>query len=237
MDRVNLVMRQNRQSAWSFRFYLAKRARFAGRRRLCGTRSPKRISFHAHVGQLRNHRVKKDHWYTPRAGHWLVRSYGFRAYAKPRQDTSRNAPTFNVANLTGREWSEMFKGGAYGSHGTKKRRKENNKTQSDDLAAGLLQFLFCCENKQSDRADKHPPHKKPRGILKPADDKTLAQNLMMLLRECISQGDKDSTVAQKIKSSLGQWTRERPFQAQRAVQWNLDNKEQDSPDASAQPGK
>jgi hypothetical protein len=60
---------------------------------------------------------------------------------------------------------------------------------------------------------------------------------MMLLRECISQGDKDSTVAQKIKSSLGQWTREKPVQAQRAVQWNLDNKEQDSPDASAQPGK
>lgn len=60
---------------------------------------------------------------------------------------------------------------------------------------------------------------------------------MMLLRECISQGDKDSTVVQKIQSSLGQWTREKLVQAQKTVQWNLDSKEQDSPDASAQPGK
>ena len=104
----------------------------------------------------------------------------------------------------------------------------------------MLQFLSSWQNKQSDRADKPPPHKKPRGprgILKPADDKTLAQNLMMLLRECISQGDKDSTVVQKMKSSLGQWTREKPVQAQKTVQWNLDSKEKDSPDASAQPGK
>jgi hypothetical protein len=142
-----------------------------------------------------------------------------------------------MANLTGREWWEMLKGGVWIPQNQENRRKETNKTQSDDLAAGLLQFLSSWQNKQSDRADKPPPHKKPRGILKPADDKTLAQNLMMLLRECISQGDKDSTVAQKIKSSLGQWTREKPVQAQRAVQWNLDNKEQDSPDASAQPGK
>ena len=192
------------------RYCIAFSARRAG---------PQRLKCRRHVCVPFKYRVQKLRGKTLDFQAWrqrchdrdrLVRNFGNFSHADPMQD-NHNDPLGKAMNWT---LSQTLAGGAYGSHQTKRRRKRRQQEspswdeQGDDkLAHELLTLLNKWEQK---------PQKTKRQPNKPM---SLAGTLMQVLQRSVQQQDKDHVVAQKIKSSLGTWTRNRTSHGSQNPAW------------------
>lgn len=99
-----------------------------------------------------------------------------------------------------------MRGGAYGSHVTRAKRKRKNKqnqgTNCEGTLAGALQSFLQQWTAPS------PLAKKQRHVhQEQTEDMSLAQNLISIIQTCVQHQDRDEVVIQKVKSSLSQRSR------------------------------